>query len=192
MNSAEIRTSASHPIYVDWLPVALRGRVGLTFAPGKKAASKYSGGRWERDLHADLDRLVTHFEMHTLVSLIEDRELEQYGITDLYAQTRARSVRVDRLPIRDVSVPTLRTDVDALVLRIIEDAESGRNVVIHCIGGLGRTGTVAGCVLVELGLTSAQALEVLHALRGPHCPETRAQEQFIAAHRPSVRSRGTR
>jgi protein-tyrosine phosphatase len=78
------------------------------------------------------------------------------------------------------------------VLRIIEDAESGRNVVIHCIGGLGRTGTVAGCVLVELGLTSAQALEVLHALRGPHCPETRAQERFIAAHRASARSRGTR
>ena len=49
-------TSESHPIRVDWLPLPWRGRVGLTFAPGKHADS-YMGFRWTRDLDMDLARL---------------------------------------------------------------------------------------------------------------------------------------
>ena len=31
----EIRTSASHPLVVGWLPAQAVGRVGLTLAPGR-------------------------------------------------------------------------------------------------------------------------------------------------------------
>ena len=36
---------------------------------------------------------------------------------------------------------------------------------MHCLGGLGRTGTVVGCFLVRHGLSGAQALETIQLLR---------------------------
>ena len=36
--------------------------------------------------------------------------------------------------------------------------------------------------MVEQGASAAEALEILHARRGPSCPETRGQERFIAAY----------
>jgi len=36
---------------------------------------------------------------------------------------------------------------------------------VHCLGGLGRTGTVVGCFLVRHGLSGAQALETIQLLR---------------------------
>lgn len=42
----------------------------------------------------------------------------------------------------------LREVVDAIVAEL----ESERGVVVHCIGGTGRTGTVIACVLAALGM----------------------------------------
>ncbi|MBP1688921.1 MAG: hypothetical protein H6Q33_5064, partial [Deltaproteobacteria bacterium] len=55
----QLRTSSSHPIYVDFLPLpALCGRVGLTLAPGKR-----DGSKWDRSLAQDLDWLVDAFDV---------------------------------------------------------------------------------------------------------------------------------
>ncbi|MFC6590651.1 hypothetical protein ACFP81_00415 [Deinococcus lacus] len=53
-------TSQSSPIRVDWVPVSLwPGRLGLTFAPGKKGGSLIQAGVvHDRDLQADLQALV--------------------------------------------------------------------------------------------------------------------------------------
>jgi hypothetical protein len=95
-----VRTSESDPIRVDCLDLPdMPGRIGLTFAPGKR-----SPGRWERDLDADLDRLVQHFGVTHLVSLIEDYELDASGIPELYRAAAQRDITVERFPIPDVSV----------------------------------------------------------------------------------------
>ena len=52
------RTSETHPLRLDVLPSGLLpapGRLGLTFAPGKKAPGL--DGFWRRDLRMDLRRL---------------------------------------------------------------------------------------------------------------------------------------
>jgi len=50
-----IRTSLTHPIRVDALPVA-GGLLGLTFCPGKHGDS-LTGAPWARDLDMDLRAL---------------------------------------------------------------------------------------------------------------------------------------
>ena len=169
-----LRTSTSDPIRVDFLPVPLPGRVGLTFAPGK-----CDGSRWERSLAQDLDRLQAHYRVSHLVSLIEDDELAQYEIGNLYAEAERRGIAVHRLPIPDVSVPADVECVAPLVKRIGGWSAVGEKVVIHCIGGLGRTGTVAGCYLVERGIDAARALKLLREVRAPNCPETEEQREFV-------------
>jgi FAD/FMN-containing dehydrogenase len=65
------RTSATHPIRVDFIPKpehGLAGQLGMTFAPGKKAHG--IDGHWDRDLMADLGRLRQEYATDVLVSLI--------------------------------------------------------------------------------------------------------------------------
>lgn len=54
-----------------------------------------------------------------------------------------------KLPIQDVSIPTSVKSVKELIERIQEILkENERNkVYIHCWGGVGRTGTIVGCLL---------------------------------------------
>ncbi len=151
----------------------------MTFAPGKKGASKYAGGRWERDVQVDLDRLRTVHEVDLLISLIEGEEFARYGIDDLLLRAGALGIATRHVPIRDVSVPRTIDQIRNVVDEVVRAADDGMNVVIHCIGGLGRTGTVAGCVLGHLGWAPSDAFPVLAKLRGPNCPETEEQREFV-------------
>jgi hypothetical protein len=73
----------------------------------------------------------------------------------------------------------IRTAVKATVQAL----RSGEGVVVHCIGGRGRTGTVIGCVLCQLGCDPKKAIEYLdsvHKLRGkPGWPESRWQAKLV-------------
>jgi protein-tyrosine phosphatase len=59
----------------------------------------------------------------------------------------------------------------------------GRGVVVHCVGGRGRTGTVLGCVLRELGYEADKIikhLDRLHQARGRDgWPESLWQKELI-------------
>ena len=56
---------------------------------------------------------------------------------------------------------------------------SGFDVVIHCRGGLGRAGTIAARLLVELGMRPDEAVHRVRDARGPGAIETPAQEAHL-------------
>lgn len=176
-------TSESHPIRVDWLPTseAGPGRVGLTFAPGKKATSSiYGGPGSNRDLAADLARLRDVYGAQVLACLLEDEEFERIYIPDYLAQTDAHGFDVLRLPIEDGDVPTDGAAAVRFVRTIDERFARGQRVVIHCRGGLGRAGTIGALWLRLRGLDAEAALrEVATARQSPHCPETLEQCDFV-------------
>ncbi|RMF88298.1 MAG: hypothetical protein D6739_00300 [Nitrospirae bacterium] len=178
------RTSETDPIEVAWLPPALPGRIGLTLAPGKRATSALSPRPWRRDLGADLDRLAEVHGVTTLVCLMEDHELAACAIERLPEAARERGIDLLRLPIPDGGVPEDPEATRALVAEIVRRARAGGRVVIHCRGGLGRSGTIAGAVLRSLGWGAEETLAALRAARGPSCPETAGQRSYVAAYRP--------
>lgn len=181
------RTSDTDPLRIGWI---VDGRIGLTIAPGKRGPSE-SGAPWQRDLHADLLALLAA-RTSTLVSLVEDHELEMLGIGDLVHRARMLSLVVERFPIRDGDVPADASAVRRLVDAIVDRADRGETLVVHCRGGLGRAGTIGGCVLVALGHSLAETFELLRAARGPDCPETDAQRAFVARFADDVRARPLR
>jgi hypothetical protein len=86
--------------------------------------------------------------------------------------------------IADFGLPSL-----ALMSGILNEIEhllaNKKKVYVHCMGGLGRTGTVVGCYLVKQGMSGEEALQKIQALRigttnFQHAsPETDAQRAFI-------------
>ena len=178
LGTVRVRTSADSPIEVAWLRTpGLPGRIGLTFAPGKKGPS-LMGPAWERDLGTDLDRLVGHHGVQLLVPLVEDRELREFQIEDLATEAEARGIVVLRLPIVDGAPPPDRKAAVAAADVAIAFARAGRTAVFHCRGGLGRAGTLAACALLRLGESAEEAMRRVRRVR-PGAIENAVQERFL-------------
>jgi len=188
-----VGTSETDPIQVDFLPeeeVGTPGRLGMTFAPGMWAGSV--GGRWERDLAADMRALEKEHETGVLVSLMEDHEYRGYQVPELLERDRFGNIEILRFAIEDMGVPREAESekFEALVQDVVQRLERGQNVVVHCRGGLGRTGTLAACVLVALGRHTAD--EAIAAVREARkgTVQTREQEDFVRIFEGTVGAHG--
>lgn len=87
------------------------------------------------------------------MSLIEDYEFELLGVPELPEMTGNLGIRWFHLPIVDLDIPDGRFveewEVAGKDLRQL--LEDGGKIVLHCRGGLGRTGMIAARLLVEFG-----------------------------------------
>jgi protein-tyrosine phosphatase len=76
-----------------------------------------------------------------------------------------------------------RLVIDA-VAAVLSRLEQGEGVIVHCVGGTGRTGTVLGCCLVGLGHPAPQVISYLDQLnqkRGKKgWPESAWQSELVA------------
>jgi protein-tyrosine phosphatase/nicotinamidase-related amidase len=162
-----------HALRVDWLPRSVLpgpGRLGLTICPGRTD--------WGRDLDADLDALAG-FGVRRVVALLTTDDLEWAGVGALPRQMAQRGFGFVHLPIPDQGVPSL-DEVRALNPQIRAWLDAGEDVVVHCLGGLGRSGLLAATLLVDAGLSAEAAIQEVREARDPRAIETRSQEDFVA------------
>ncbi len=174
-----IKTSQSHPLRID--PVEIpggRGRIGVTFAPGKTDFHAFNGP-WRRDLAADLD-VIVGWGATALVTLIEPHEFDLLAILGLGRETEARGLEWLHLPIRDVSIPDDQFNRvwRSISARLRARLEAGENIVVHCRGGLGRAGMITARLLVESGVDAGEAVRRVRRAR-PGAIETMAQEAWV-------------
>lgn len=69
--------------------------------------------------------------------------------------------RWQHLPMRDFGLGSDPAAFRAGVEQIAQNLTLGEQVLVHCAAGLGRTGTVAACVLKHLGMPTADALRIV-------------------------------
>jgi ADP-ribosyl-[dinitrogen reductase] hydrolase len=157
------------------------GLIGLTLCPGKQQSWGLTGP-WARDLSLDLDA-VADWNAAVVVTLVEPDELERLKVPALGEAVRARHMEWLHLPIRDRGVPG--EDFEAAWVevgeRLRDRLRAGFNVLVHCMGGLGRAGTIASRLLVELGWKPDEAIREVRRVR-PGAIETDDQEDFVHGH----------
>ncbi len=69
--------------------------------------------------------------------------------------------RWHHLPMRDFGLGSDPVAFRQGVEQIAHSLVLGEQVLLHCAAGIGRTGTVAACVLKHLGMSEAQALRAV-------------------------------
>ena len=175
------RTSLTDPLKIDAMPCG-GGLLGMTLCPGKQVNSYY-GDRWERDLALDL-RVIADWGASTLVSLMEEHEFPMLRVPELGEVAEQAGLEWHLLPIRDVNAPDERFErlwpYSGHVLR--RKLESGERIVLHCRGGLGRTGTIAARLAIECGLAPEDALRRVREARADTV-ETPEQEAYVLRQR---------
>lgn len=145
--------------------------------PGLLLAGPYPAPRSAHVSNDKLERLL-QAGIQLFVDLTEAGEAQPYE-DQLGGQAHHL-----RIPIADFSVPEPEKMV--AILSILDDALSrGWRVYVHCLAGLGRTGTVIGCYLARHGFQGAEALERLQHLRANSAyadsssPETDMQRYMV-------------
>jgi len=182
------------PLHIDWLEAsALRdgraGRLGLTILPGKRGASlRYPGRIYRRDLATDLATLRA-VGVGLLVLLVDDDELARWGDPAIVEQALWAGITVERLPLADGAAPRSPNEMDALLAHIAAGRDDG-DVAVACMGGVGRSGTVAACALVAAGWSAAGAIDGVRAVRHPTAVETQEQIGFVYHYERHIAKRG--
>lgn len=158
------------------LPAGVSGRLYLHSMPGRFEP-------YQATVDAAAMRGITQVVCLTSLDEIE-------GKAPSYARALQRNNipwQQVMFPIVDFGVPGDRASFLDLVDGIAADLRRGVNILLHCAAGIGRTGTVASCVLVVLGLTPDEAARRVEAA-GSYAerPEQVELIQWVASQSPTV------
>jgi protein-tyrosine phosphatase len=162
---------------VDWVESSRigPGRLGITICPGRQDR--------DRNLEADLAQLRTD-GVDRLLCLSTDAELDWAGVPELDSRAEAYGLNYRWLPVPDQGTCSLSEAVD-LVGWCRDGLKQGESVVVTCMGGLGRSGMIAACTLVDLGVSPRTAIASVRAARGPRALETSGQEELVSTYAAS-------
>ena len=179
-------TSITNPLWIDSVAAdKCNGVIGMTLCPGKKEYNAICGD-WDRDLDTDL-RTIRDWGASALVSLMEKEEMACYGVADMADKTTRLGMKHYHLPIIDMDIPDEHFDENwhRTGGKLRNYLLSGESIVIHCLGGLGRTGTIAGRLLVELGVDAETAIQRIRAARRGTI-QTVIQEAYVRSCKPVI------
>jgi len=159
--------SKTSPLSVDLIDEATldyTGALGMTMCPGRRDFG--STAEWSRDLDADLNRLRKVYKTDILVTMVTSPELQQIGHPNVafFKAIRKAGIQPHWAGIPDMTAPSLGW-CRKMVPWFVAQLKMDRKVVIHCRAGLGRTGALAGLILVGWGYEPEFAIETVRATR---------------------------
>lgn len=130
---------------------------------------------------APLDEVMLGWKsegVDVIVSLVEGAEIPGLAEAE-QALCDELNIEFVWVPIRDKTVPPSADAIAVVARQLAQDVAVGRSVAIHCRAGIGRSTTLAACVLICLGRDGATALDMIAEARGIEVPETEEQRQWI-------------
>ena len=77
------------------------------------------------------------------------------------------------------SVPVFRYRYFAISAKLNYDISNGGHVVVHCRAGIGRTGVIAGAVLILAEYSYGEPIHLVSFARGSLVPDTEEQDNWI-------------
>jgi len=148
------------------LPAGVKGRVYLHSMPG----------RYEK--FEDTTSAIKDLKIDGVICLATEEEIRlKSPIYMKMIQANEHDWRQRMFPILNFGVPSDWDEFFQLSKDLSQHLLSGNNFLIHCGGGIGRTGTLAVGVLLFLGMEIEEAKEV--ATSAGSFPETTSQDQLL-------------
>jgi protein-tyrosine phosphatase len=127
----------------------------IVFGAARPKYSEISIKQWIEFMQAE--------KIEKICCLLETKSLIRYQV-DLLAIYRQKfgQEAVFWQPLADFQIPTSSNLIDRIIPFLISAAQNQQKVVVHCAGGVGRTGIVLAAWLVSRrGFTNQQAISAV-------------------------------
>ncbi len=142
----------------------------------------HGDGSWATELSWVIADELVAFSIFALADL---DALEEQGIGAIVSLTERfpdeligeRRFATLHLPIEDMTPPEME-QIAQFVTFVDRQTDLGSAVGVHCMAGLGRTGTMIACYLVTRGRNAQDAIDEVRRAR-PGSIQTEPQEQAI-------------
>ncbi len=150
-----------------WLNGPWQGKLAMAARP--------RGGDWLED---DLSSWKRE-GIDTVLSLLTPEEEKDLDLGPEAGEAKRLGMEFVSFPIPDRQIPKSEAKWADFLERVTRTLSEGKNVVVHCRQGIGRSGLAAACLLVRKGISPGAAVEMVSAARGVHIPETSEQRDWI-------------
>ncbi len=155
-------------------------------------AGCYPGAENPGEVFQNISGLI-NCGIRNIINLMKPDERNQWGRSFIpyepqvgkIAASIGTRVVCDRMTIKDMWIPS-RPEMGRILDRIDASIRSNNPVYLHCLGGIGRTGTVVGCYLARHGYASGhKIISVIQDLRAAtvnrhrSSPETNQQIDLV-------------
>lgn len=130
------------------------------------------------DLDADLNQIKSN-QITNVVTLVSEEELVKYKVPTLISRYESLDINVLHSPIADYGLPEIE-QMKSILNWVQKKVKAKENILIHCVGGLGRSGTVMAIYAkTYLGKTGQEAIDFVRSIRGNEAVETQEQQDFV-------------
>ena len=156
-----------------WIPEFPSGRLAIGPRPMAHVLDI-----WLDDL---TDQGVDH-----VVSFLSKEEAEEFGLAEEEHFLRDAGIEFTSFPVDDMKAPQ-GEGFDELITELCALLDGGKSLLLHCAGGVGRSGTAAICLLKCVCKSTKEAIEIVTEARGCAVPESDVQHSFVEAFTPPPR-----
>jgi protein-tyrosine phosphatase len=155
-----------------WVNGPWKGKLALAARP--------RGGDWLEEDVAEWKRAG----VKAVLSLLTPQEQKELELRDEANEVRRQALEFSSFPIPDLEVPRAEAQLADTLDSVTAQLSAGKNVLVHCRQGIGRTGLIAACLLIKSGMSPGAAVDIVSAARGMAVPETPEQREWIERYAP--------
>lgn len=117
--------------------------------------------------------------INKIVCLLESHESIALGLEKEKIMTERHGMEYLSYPIVDRGLPLVVNEFAEFTKRLHNEMSGGLNTLVHCHGGIGRSGIVATAILLHCGFTAEDAFDHVTQQRGVSVPDTQEQIDWI-------------
>lgn len=118
--------------------------------------------------------------INKIVCLLEDWEQKELGLASEELLCQKHGLKYHSFPIPDRGLPNTNLALE-LAEQLYNEICKGSHIAVHCRAGIGRTGIIAGAILLHSGMSSTSAFELISKARGIRVPDTEEQENWLSS-----------
>ncbi|MCP4131814.1 MAG: isochorismatase family protein [bacterium] len=156
--------------YIEFPKGEYDSSLGITILPGRKDR--------ERNMNDDIEKIKSE-GIDNIMCLLTEDEFQEYGVSNLKEIYSKAGFTVNYLQVMDQGVPT-KAVMEKGIEWVHSILQGGEKVLLHCVGGLGRSGTAAACYLVQkYALSPEEAISRVRQSRSQRAIESKEQVEFI-------------
>ena len=115
----------------------------------------------------------------SVVSLLEAQEVSKAGLSSEPTVAKKLGITFTAFPIKDYGLPVSDASYLTFVRELWQRIHRGEQVLVHCYGGIGRSGMVVAGILIYDGFTPEEAFAYVSNKRKHSVPDTAEQKQWV-------------